>query len=109
MHNINPKPIIISSTVSPKTKFILRKVIPYLTKKYRVLAVDVRGFCDSERPISGYDRGTIASDLIAVANEDGFSIFRGVDEDWGAAYAYALAVYRVIQLVYQEMLLPGLG
>ena len=96
----------------PKTMFTFRKVIPFLTKKYRVVAVDVRGFGDSERPLSGYDCGTIAEDLIQLADHLGFGTFRVVGEDWGAAYAYTIAAYhrhRVVQLVYQEMILPGLG
>ncbi len=68
--------------------FTFRKLIPNLNqKKYRVQAVDVRGFGDSERPISGYNCGTIASDLITVANEVDFSKLRVVGENWGAAYA----------------------
>lgn len=71
--------------------FAFRKVIPFLTPKYRVCAVDLRGFGDSERPTSGYDCGTMASDLIKVADAAGFDKFRVVGEDWGAAYAYTLA------------------
>jgi pimeloyl-ACP methyl ester carboxylesterase len=96
----------------PKTMFAFRKVIPYLTPKYRVLAVDLRGFGDSERPASGYDCATMASDLIKVADEVGFEKFIVVGEDWGAAYAYTLAAThrdRVVGLVFQEMILPGLG
>merc|ERR1712000_42609 len=96
----------------PKTMFAWRKVIPFLTPRYRVLAVDVRGFGDSERPPSGYDCGTIASDLIKVADAAGFDKFRVVGEDWGAAFAWTLAATyqdRVVGLVYQEMILPGLG
>ena len=92
--------------------FTFRKVIPYLTPKYRVCAVDLRGHGDSERPISGYDCGTMASDLIGVADAVGFAKFRVIGEDWGAAYAYTLAATyreRVVALVYQEMILPGLG
>ena len=84
--------------------FAWRKVIPFLTPKYRVLAVDVRGFGNSERPSSGYDCGTIASDLIKVADAAGFEKFRVVGEDWGAAFAWTLAAThrdRVVGLVYQ--------
>jgi pimeloyl-ACP methyl ester carboxylesterase len=84
--------------------FAWRKVIPFLTPTCRVLAVDVRGFGDSERPPSGYDCGTIASDLIKVADAVGFDKFRVVGEDWGAAFAWTLAATyqdRVVGLVYQ--------
>jgi pimeloyl-ACP methyl ester carboxylesterase len=50
--------------------------------------------------------------LIGIADEVGFDKFRVVGEDWGAAYAYTLAATyrdRVEQLVFQEMILPGLG
>ena len=112
----------------PKTMFAWRNVIPLLTPKYRVCAVDLRGFGDSERPPFGYDCGTMASDLIRVADAAGFDKFRVVGEDWGAAFAWTLAATqreRVVGLVYQgkcsftadrtfltartEMILPGLG
>jgi hypothetical protein len=96
----------------PKTMFTFRKVIPYLTPKDRVVAVDLRGFGDSERPATGYDCGTMASDLTKLADHVGFDKFRVVGEDRGAAFAYTLAASyrdRVVGLVYQEMILPGLG
>jgi pimeloyl-ACP methyl ester carboxylesterase len=84
--------------------FAWRKVIPLLTPKYRVCAVDLRGHGDSERPLTGYDCGTMASDLIKVADAAGFDKFIVVGEDWGAAYAYTVAATyrdRVVGLVYQ--------
>jgi len=96
----------------PKSMFFWRKVIPLMTPRYRVCVVDVRGFGDSERPVTGYDSNLIASDLIGIADEVGFKKFRVIGEDWGAAYAYTLAATyrdRVEQLVFQEMILPGLG
>jgi pimeloyl-ACP methyl ester carboxylesterase len=96
----------------PKSMFFWRKVIPLLTPRYRVCVVDLRGFGDSERPVTGYDSELIASDLIGIADEIGFDKFRIVGEDWGAAYAYTLAATyrdRVEQLIFQEMILPGLG
>ena len=96
----------------PKSMFFWRKVIPHLTPRYRVCVVDIRGFGDSERPVTGYDSNLIASDLIGIADEVGFQKFRVIGEDWGAAYAYTLAATyrdRIEQLVFQEMILPGLG
>lgn len=96
----------------PKTMYFWRKIIPLLTPHYTVLTPDIRGFGDSERPNSGYDTKTIAEDLSQLATHVGFEKFRVVGEDWGAAMAYAVAAFnrdRVEQLIYQEMLLPGLG
>lgn len=96
----------------PKTMYFWRKVIPLLTPQYTVVAVDCRGYGDSERPYGGYDTKTMAQDIVELANFLGFEKFRIVGEDWGAAIAYAVAAFhrdRVEQLVFQEMLLPGIA
>ena len=73
-----------------KTMFTFRKVIRSLANKHPVLAVDVRGFGKSEGPISDDDCGTIASDIIQVADEVDFGKFCVVGEDWGITYADSL-------------------
>lgn len=96
----------------PKTMFFWRKIIPLLTPHYTVVAVDCRGYGDSERPQTGYDTRTMAEDIAQLATFLGFERFRIVGEDWGAAIAYSVAAFhreRVEQLVFQEMLLPGIG
>lgn len=96
---------------APKTMFFWRRVIPLLTASYTVVAVDLRGFGDSQRPPAGYDTRTLAADIAALATHLGHERFRIAGEDWGAATAYAVAAFhrdRVRQLVYQEMRLPGL-
>ncbi|MEU9451127.1 alpha/beta hydrolase [Streptomyces sp. NPDC048277] len=95
----------------PKTMFFWRHVIPLLTPRHTVVALDLRGFGGSARPPSGYDTRTLAGDVAAVMTALGFERFRVVGEDWGAAVAYAVAAFhrpRVVQLVYQETRLPGL-
>jgi pimeloyl-ACP methyl ester carboxylesterase len=52
----------------------------------------------------------MASDVTELATHLGFESSRVAGEDWGAAVAYAVAAFyrsRVVQLVFQEMLLPG--
>jgi pimeloyl-ACP methyl ester carboxylesterase len=96
----------------PKTMYFWRHMIPRLTAQYTVITPDVRGFGDSERPTWGYDTKTIAEDLAQLMTALGFEQFRVVGEDWGAAMAAAVALHhreRIVQLIYQEMLLPGLG
>jgi pimeloyl-ACP methyl ester carboxylesterase len=95
----------------PKTMSYWRRVVPLLTPRYTVVAVDNRGFGGSERPPAGYDTETMAGDIADLATHLGFDRFRVAGEDWGAAIAYALAAFhrpRVRQLVFQETLLPGL-
>ena len=96
---------------SPKTMYGWRRLVPHLTPHHTVVLMDLRGFGDSERPTTGYDTGTLAADVVALADELGHERFRVMGEDWGAAVAYAVAAghrHRVDQLVFQEMRLPGL-
>ena len=75
----------------PKTWYYWHRVIPLLTEHFTVIAPDVRGFGDSERPEGGYDMGTIAEDVGALLTELGHETFAVAGEDWGAAFAYAVA------------------
>ncbi len=47
----------------PQTWYAWRKVIPELAKKFTVLAPDMRGMGDSERPKSGYNKKAVAEDI----------------------------------------------
>ncbi len=92
----------------PKTMSYWRHVVPLLTPRYTVIAVDNRGAGGSQRPLTGYDTATMAGDVAELATHLGFDQFRVAGEDWGAAIAYAVAAFhrpRVQQLVFQETLL----
>lgn len=94
----------------PKTMFYWRRLVPLLTPHHTVVAVDLRGFGDSDRPAGGYDTQTIAADIAELAARLGFDTFHVVGEDWGANVAYATAAFhraRVSGLVFQETRLPG--
>lgn len=43
----------------PETWLAWRHVIPELSKKFRVIAPDLRGLGESSKPTSGYDVGTL--------------------------------------------------
>ncbi len=96
----------------PKTCYHWRRVIPLLTPHCTVIAPDLRGLGDSQRPPGGFDMRTMATDIAELATALGYEDFKIVGEDWGAAAAYQVAAQcpeRVRQLVYQEMTLPGYG
>jgi pimeloyl-ACP methyl ester carboxylesterase len=96
----------------PKTSFYWYRVIPLLTPYFTIVAPDIRGFGDSEKPVIGYDMKTIAEDLARLMSALGHESFSVAGEDWGAAFAYALAASnreRVKKLSFGEMLLPGFG
>lgn len=96
----------------PKTSYHWRRVIPLLTLYYTVIAPDLRGLGDSERPMGGFDMNNMAEDIAQLATHLGYEEFYIAGEDWGAAFAYQLAANypkRVKKLIFQEMTLPGLG
>lgn len=96
----------------PKTSFYWHLVIPLLTPHFTVVAPDIRGFGDSEKPDGGYDMKNVAEDLAQLMTSLGHETFFVAGEDWGGAFAYAVAATqrdRVKKLSYGEMLLPGFG
>lgn len=76
---------------SPKTSYEWRLVMPALAHRYTVIAPDLRGFGDSDKPASGYDKKTIAADIHDLVNQLGFTQILLVGHDVGATAAYAYA------------------
>lgn len=76
----------------PQTWHEWRHVIPVLAERYRVIAPDYRGAGDSARPTSGYDKQTMATDVVELARRLApGERFRVVGHDMGAFVAYSLA------------------
>ena len=96
----------------PQTWFAWRKVIPGLSTRFRVIAPDLRGCGDTDRPPQGYDKVTVAADVDRLVERLGLGSVRIVCHDVGmmVGYAYACAHRGTItQLVMMETGLPGLG
>jgi Predicted hydrolases or acyltransferases (alpha/beta hydrolase superfamily) len=68
----------------PETWFGWRKQIPVLAEKYTVVAPDLRGYGASEKPAAGYDKRTMAHDVIALMNHLGHERIAFVGHDRGA-------------------------
>src|SRR3989338_10732258 len=51
---------------SPETGHMWRKVMPRLAERFTVVAPDLRGYGDSDRPPGGYDKRTMAADVADV-------------------------------------------
>ncbi|PCR90711.1 alpha/beta fold hydrolase [Natrinema ejinorense] len=98
----------------PQTWYEWRDVIPELAADHTVIAPDLRGLGDSEAPVSGYDKDTVATDVRELVSHLGFDDepIALVGHDWGmpTAYAYA-AQYRedVRALCVLEAGLPGIN
>ena len=97
----------------PQTWYEWRNIIPQLiANNYTVIAPDMRGLGDSEKPQTGYDKKTIAEDIYQLVKKLGYSKIYIVAHDWGGpvAYSYAAAHPEDIQkMVILDTLLPGFG
>lgn len=76
----------------PQTSYCWRKVMPLLAPHFRVIAPDLRGFGDSEKPDGPYDKRTVATDIIAMAHSLGYGHSLVAGHDIGGRVAYRLAL-----------------
>jgi len=75
----------------PETWYAWRLLMPALARDFQVIAVDQRGIGLSDKPVDGYDTGTLAGDLVALMDALGHQRFAVVGHDTGFAISYALA------------------
>ena len=76
-----------------ETWYMWRRVMSGLRKQHTVIAPDLRGAGDSDKPYSGYDKGTLAEDIYQLVHHLGFDriFLAGHDIGLMVAYAYAAA------------------
>lgn len=67
------------------------EVMPLLQDKYDVIAIDLRGSGDSDKPENGYDKKTMARDIKALMNELNIESANVVGHDIGGMTAFAFA------------------
>ena len=67
-----------------------RRQIAPLSRDFRVVAVDMRGFNESEKPATGYDTATLAIDVRDFIDHLGGPAYVA-GHDWGGIVAYQLA------------------
>jgi pimeloyl-ACP methyl ester carboxylesterase len=77
----------------PQAWWAWRKLIPTLAQSYRVIVPDLRGHGWSSSPPDGYEKDSLAQDMIALLDELGHERARLVGHDWGA-FAGFLACLR---------------
>jgi pimeloyl-ACP methyl ester carboxylesterase len=68
----------------PQHWWAWRRVVPLLAPHGRLLAPDLRGFGWSQAPPDGYDKQTMAEDLLAILDALGCERVRLLAHDWGA-------------------------
>ncbi|WP_454766934.1 alpha/beta fold hydrolase [Cupriavidus campinensis] len=81
----------------PQTHVIWHKVAGELARHYTVVATDLRGYGDSDKPAglpdhANYSKRVMAADQVAVMRALGFDRFRVLAHDRGARVAHRLAL-----------------
>ena len=75
----------------PETCYAWRRQVPALARRHRVIVPDLRGYGDTDKPPSGYDKRTMACDLRALLDELGIGRAALVGHDRGALVATRFA------------------
>jgi haloacetate dehalogenase len=74
----------------PETSFAWRFQIPALAAHYRVIAPDLRGYGETDKPSKGYDKRTMANDIVELLKALGVGRVALVGHDRGARVATRL-------------------
>ena len=97
----------------PFTWYEWHPVMPALAERFTVIAPDLRGIGDSEKPQEGYRKTNVAADLRALVRHLDHDEARVVGIDIGAMIAFTYAARygeaAVPRLVIGEALMPGFG
>jgi pimeloyl-ACP methyl ester carboxylesterase len=76
----------------PQHWWMWRKLIPRLSERYRVLAVDLRGHGWSDAPPDDYAKTTFAADLLGLLDAEGIERTKILAHDWGGYASFLLAM-----------------
>ena len=97
----------------PETWYEWRHVIPELiANNFTVIAPDMRGLGDSEKPQTGYDTRSLADDIYQLVKKLGYTKIYIVGHDWGGPVAYSYAAAHpedVKKMIILDIILPGFG
>ncbi|MFK4808665.1 alpha/beta fold hydrolase [Devosia sp. ZW T5_3] len=96
----------------PETWWTFHKIIPFLAQSHRVLAVDLRGFGDSDVAQTGDSSATMAEDLHALIGYLGLGPVHLAAQDFSGPLAFRLAATRpqdLLSFIAVETSLPGFG
>ncbi len=66
-------------------------VIPQLSKRFRCIALDLRGHGESPAPRDGYDKPTLAQDVLDTLDDMGIERARFIGHDWGCVLTAIIA------------------
>ena len=75
----------------PEFWYSWRHQLPALARHFKVVIPDLRGYNDSDKPATGYDLDTLATDIRGLIYGLGYSKAHIVGHDWGGAIAWHMA------------------
>lgn len=76
----------------PECWYSWRHQIPALAEQYTVVAPDMRGYNETEKPKHGYELNVLVADIAALIGHLGRERAVVVGHDWGGAIAWSLAI-----------------
>lgn len=86
-------PLVVLLHGFPEFWYSWRHQIPFLAEHgYRVVAPDLRGYNDTDKPRSGYDVPTLLRDIAGLIKGLGEEQATIVGHDWGGALAWSFAM-----------------
>src|SRR5579875_1996042 len=87
------KPLLVLLHGFPEFWYSWRYQLPFLSEHgYRVVAPDLRGYNDSDKPRKGYDVATLTRDIEGLIKGLGREQAIIVGHDWGGVLAWAFAM-----------------
>ena len=75
----------------PEFWYSWRYQIPALARQFKVVVPDLRGYNQSDKPDSGYDLNTLATDIYSLIQNLGYQQAHIVGHDFGGAIAWRIA------------------
>ncbi len=96
----------------PETSYCWRGIMAALAGEYRMIAPDLRGFADTDKPDGPHDKATVAGDIRAIMDERGIARAILVGHDIGARVAMRFVLdtpERVAALIVINGRYPPLG
>ena len=90
----------------PQTWYSYHPIATGLAQKYRVIVVDIRGMGSSEKPESGYDKKTMANDILGIVEHLKLGKVNIIGHDIGGMVAMSFA-FNYPELVEKLIVLDG--
>lgn len=90
--------------------YMWNRLLPELSKHFTVITPDLRGSGESDKPASGYDKKTMATDIHELVKHLGYDTINLAGHDIGLMVAYAYAAQfgnEVRKVALLDALIPG--